>query len=61
MSHIRGGKPPGLDIERTDNYVDIPFGAVGLCWLKQYLPLVLHRQQTTYSSGPKAATTPAWR
>ena len=33
---------PGLVIERTDDYVDIPFGAVGLYWLKQYLPLVLH-------------------
>ena len=30
---------PGLVIERTDDYVDIPFGAVGLYWLKQYLPL----------------------
>ena len=33
---------PGLVIECTDGYVDIPFGAVGLYWLKQYLPLVLH-------------------
>ena len=26
---------PGLVIERTDDYVDIPFGAVGLYWLKR--------------------------
>ena len=44
MSSIRGGKPPGLVIERTDDYVDIPFGAVGLYWLKQFLPLVLHHR-----------------
>ena len=36
--------PPGLVIERTDDYMDIPFGAVGLYWLKQYLPLVLHHR-----------------
>ena len=34
----------GLVIERADDYVDIPFGAVGLYWLKQYLPLVLHHR-----------------
>ena len=26
----------GLVIEPTDDYVDIPSGAVGLYWLKQY-------------------------
>ena len=35
---------PGLVIERTEDYVDIPFGAVGLYWLIQYLPLVLHQR-----------------
>ena len=43
---------PGLVIERTDDYVDIPFGAVGLYWLKQYLPLVLHHRLPQRPSGP---------
>ena len=43
---------PGLVIERTDDYVDIPFGAVGLYWLKQYLPLVLHHGLPQRPSGP---------
>ena len=43
---------PGLIIERTDDYVDIPFGAVGLYWLKQYLPLVLHHRLPQRPSGP---------
>ena len=34
----------GLVVERTDDYVDIPFGAVGPYWLKQYLSLVLHQR-----------------
>ena len=34
----------GWSLERTDDYVDIPFGAVGLYWLRQYLPLVLHHR-----------------
>ena len=33
-------------------YVDIPFGAVGLYWLKQYLPLVLHHRLPQRPSGP---------
>ena len=36
--------PPELVVERTDDYVDTPFRAVGLYWLKQYLPLVLHQR-----------------
>ncbi len=43
---------PGLVINRTDEYVDIPFGAVGLYWLKQYLPLVLHYYLPQRPSGP---------
>ena len=43
---------PGLIIERTDDYVDIPFGAVGLYWLKQYLPLVLRHRLPQRPSGP---------
>ena len=31
---------PGIVITRTDEYVDIPFGAVGLYWIKQYQRLV---------------------
>ena len=47
-----GETAPGLVIERTDDYVDIPFGAVGLYWLKQYLPLVLHHRLPQRPSGP---------
>ena len=43
---------PGLVIERTDDYVDIPFGAVGLFWLKQYMPLVLHHGLPQRPRGP---------
>jgi len=43
---------PGLIINRTDDYVEIPFGAVGLYWLKQYLPLVLHHRLPQRPSGP---------
>ena len=43
---------PGLVAERTDDYVDIPFGAVGLYWLKQYLPLALHHRLPQRPSGP---------
>ena len=28
---------PGLVIKRTDDHMEIPFGAVGLYWLKQYV------------------------
>ena len=47
-----GETAPGLVIERTDDYVDIPSGAVGLYWLKQYLPLVLHHRLPQRPSGP---------
>ncbi|RLQ23619.1 methyltransferase domain-containing protein [Seongchinamella sediminis] len=32
---------PGIVIHRSEDYVDIPLGIVGLYWLKQYKPLVL--------------------
>jgi len=32
---------PGIVVRRTDDYVDIPLGIVGLYWLKQYKPLLL--------------------
>ena len=31
---------PGVVIKRTDEYVEIPFGVVGLYWIKQYRNLV---------------------
>ena len=31
---------PGIVITRTDDYVDIPFGVVGLYWIQQYRRLV---------------------
>ncbi|MDT8398831.1 MAG: class I SAM-dependent methyltransferase [Pseudomonadales bacterium] len=32
---------PGMVTRRTDDWVEIPFGLVGLYWLKLYMPLVL--------------------
>ena len=32
---------PGMVLQRSDDWVDIPFGLVGLYWLKTYMPLVL--------------------
>lgn len=43
---------PGLVVERTDDHVYLPFGAVGLYWLKQYLPLLLHHRLPQRPSGP---------
>lgn len=31
---------PGMVIRRTDEWVEIPFGLVGLYWLRTYMPLV---------------------
>lgn len=50
---------PGMVTRRTDDWVEIPFGLVGLYWLKTYMPLVLrhnliqspiadHAKQTGY-------------
>jgi hypothetical protein len=35
---------PGLALQRTDDWVDIPLGAVGLFWIMLYHPLVLRHQ-----------------
>lgn len=35
---------PGMVLKRTDDYVYIPFGLVGLYWLKLYIPLVLQNK-----------------
>ena len=34
---------PGVVIKRTDEYVEVPFGAVGLYWIKLFHPLILQR------------------
>ena len=34
---------PGLVTTRTDEYVEVPFGAVGLYWIKLFHPLILQR------------------
>lgn len=42
---------PGVVSRRTDDYVEIPFGAVGLYWIRLYWPLLLGDQpivQTTH-------------
>lgn len=35
---------PGVVLRRTDDWVDIPLGIVGLYWLKQYKPLLIDHQ-----------------
>ena len=34
---------PGIVTKRTDDYVEVPFGAVGLYWIKLFHPLILQR------------------
>ena len=34
---------PGIVTNRTDEYVEVPFGAVALYWIKLYRPLLLQR------------------
>ena len=34
---------PGVVTKRTDDYVEVPFGAVGLYWIKLFHPLILQR------------------
>lgn len=43
---------PGIVTARTDEYVEIPFGAVGLYWLKLYGPLVLYCELPQRPHGP---------
>ena len=35
---------PGVVMRRSDGWVDIPLGIVGLYWLKQYKPLLINHQ-----------------
>lgn len=35
---------PGMVLHQTDDYVEIPFGLVGLYWIKLYMPLVLQKR-----------------
>lgn len=55
---------PGMVTHRTDDWVEIPFGLVGLYWIKTYLPLILkhnliqspsadHQSQTGYGWAKK--------
>lgn len=44
---------PGMVLKRTDDFVDIPFGLVGLYWIKLYMPLVLgHKLKQAPSHKP---------
>lgn len=44
---------PGVVTKRSDDYVEVPFGAVGLYWIKLFHPLLLQRElrQHPGSSG----------
>lgn len=35
---------PGMVLRQTDDYVEVPFGLVGLYWIKLYMPLVLNEK-----------------
>ena len=43
---------PGMVLERTDDWVTIPLGVVGLYWIKLYHPLIL-RDKLRQASGSK--------
>ena len=43
---------PGLVINRTDEYIELPYGAVGLFWLSLYRPLVLVHELPQRPYGP---------
>ncbi|MEP5764954.1 MAG: methyltransferase domain-containing protein [Halieaceae bacterium] len=50
---------PGMVLNRTDDYVDIPLGILGLYWLKLYIPLLIKneiRQQKRAYAGLLFAT-----
>lgn len=51
---------PGMVIRRTDQYVTVPLGLVGLYWLRLYKPLVIDRQlpQTQGNTGYGFAKEP---
>lgn len=55
---------PGMVVKRNDDWVEIPFGLVGLYWIKTYLPLIFrhnllqapkadHSNQTGYGWAKK--------
>ncbi len=52
---------PGMAIRRTEDWVEIPFGLVGLYWLKIYMPLVLqHNLIQTPSANHYNKTGYGW-
>jgi SAM-dependent methyltransferase len=50
---------PGMVTRRTDTYVEIPFGLVGLYWLKLYLPLIL-QHNILQAPAKKNGTAPGY-
>jgi SAM-dependent methyltransferase len=42
---------PGMVIQRTDDFVDIPFGLIGLYWIKLYLPLITRHRLRQHPSA----------
>jgi SAM-dependent methyltransferase len=46
---------PGMVTRRTDDWVEIPFGLVGLYWLKTYMPLVLQHNLIQSPAADHAA------
>ena len=48
---------PGMVLKRTDDYIEIPFGLVGLYWLKIYMPLVLNHNLIQAPRADHAAQT----
>ena len=44
---------PGMVLQRTDDFVTVPFGLIGLYWLRLYKPLILDHQlrQTRTNTG----------
>lgn len=52
---------PGMVLRRDDHWVDIPFGLVGLYWIKTYLPLVMtHNLIQTPTANHAARTGYGW-
>ena len=43
---------PGVVTKREEDYVEVPFGAVGLYWIKLYHPLILQRGLRQRPPGP---------
>lgn len=51
---------PGMVTKRSDDWVDIPFGLVGLYWLKLYIPLVKNDLVQTPNANHAAQTGYGW-